>query len=332
MNLTAEEITKLVKGRLQGDGARRIEGLAGLEEAGPTDITFIKDHKHLALLEKSRAGAVLVRPDLAPQSGHAFNGKTVILVENPHLAFVTLLQIAEKEKGKRPPEIHPSAVVHPSAILGKDVSIGPHAVIEENARIGDRTRVESQCYVGAGARIGADCLIYPQVVLREEVCLGDRCIIHPGAVIGSDGYGYLWHNNRHMKIPQIGTVMIEDDVEIGAGTTVDRATTGATRIGIGTKIDNLVQIAHNVQIGPHCLIIAQVGIAGSSRLGAGVVLAGQVGMIDHISVGDGAIVGAQSGISEDIPAHSIYFGSPAQPHMQYKRQLALIKKLGKKQS
>ena len=330
MNLTAEEINRLVKGRVTGDGARRIRGISGLEEAGPDDITFVKDPKHLSLLKQTKAGTVLVTPEAASKHAPALNGKTLVLVENPYLAFVTLLQFVEKEKTRPSQGVHASAVVHPNVTLGANVSVGANAVVEENARIGAGTRIGAQCYIGPGAQIGSDCVIHPQVVLRDEVRVGERCIIHSGAVIGADGYGYIQQNGHHMKIPQIGTVIIEDDVEIGAGTTVDRATTGATRIGTGTKIDNLVQIAHNVQIGPHCLIIAQVGIAGSSRLGTGVVLAGQVGMIDHIKIGDGAIVGAQSGISEDVPAHSIYFGSPAQPHMQYKRQLALIKKLAKK--
>jgi UDP-3-O-[3-hydroxymyristoyl] glucosamine N-acyltransferase len=199
--------------------------------------------------------------------------------------------------------------------------------VEDGAEIGDRAKLMGHVYVGARSRVGEDTLLYPNVVLREEVSVGKRCIVHAGAVLGSDGYGFYFAGGKHNKIPQVGTVVVEDDVEIGSCTTIDRATTGATIIRQGAKIDNLVQIAHNVEVGPHCLIVAQVGIAGSTKLGRGVVLAGQVGVADHAVIGDGAQVGAQSGIKGEVKPGEVLFGSPAQPVQETIRQGLLVRKL-----
>lgn len=326
MNLTVQEIGRLVQGEVRGDARRRILGVAGLEEASPEDISFLKDARQIQTLRSSRAGAVLISRSQAPKADPQ-NGQVLILVDHPILALAILLQLVEAEKSNHPQGIHSTAIIHPTALLEPGVAIGPYTIIEPEARIGKGTRIYAQCYIGKGSRLGPGCLIYPQVVIRDNVALGKGCTVHSGSVLGADGYGYIPVQGRHQKIPQVGGVIIEDHVEIGAGVTVDKATMGNTRIGTGTKIDNLVQIAHNVQIGPHCLIVAQVGIAGSSRIGAGVTLAGQVGVSDHITVGDGTVVGPQGGVTSNVPAHETYWGSPAQPHMQYKRQLALLKKL-----
>jgi len=325
MKLTVQEIGRMVNGKVIGDGSRQICGVAGLEEAGAQDLSFLKDVRQLDLLNHSQAGAILVPPPVAKASPS--NGKVMIVVDHPFAALSVILKQIEKEKRSLPEGIHPTAIVHPTAVLGAGVSIGAYTIIEAEARIGAGSRLYAQCYVGKASQLGPECLLYPQVVIREDVSLGARCIVHSGTVLGADGYGYLPIEGRHQKIPQVGKVVIEDDVEIGANCTIDRATLGTTRIGSGTKIDNLVQVAHNVQIGPNCLIIAQAGIAGSSRLGKGVTLAGQVGVSDHIKIGDGAVVGPQGGVTSDVPAGQIYWGSPAQPHLQEKRQRVMLRKL-----
>jgi UDP-3-O-[3-hydroxymyristoyl] glucosamine N-acyltransferase len=231
------------------------------------------------------------------------------------------------EKKKPEPGTHPSAIVAPDAFIAADASIGPYVVIESGASIGARTVLGAGCYVGAGARLGEEVLLYPRVTVREECVLGDRVIVHSGTVIGSDGFGFVRDGDVYRKLPQIGTVEIGDDVEIGANVTIDRATTGATRVGAGSKIDNLVQIAHNVQIGKSCIIVAQVGISGSTVLGDHVVLAGQVGVVGHIEIGDGATVGAQSGVSKSVKAGERMFGTPAMPLRQAKRIEASIRNL-----
>jgi len=200
-------------------------------------------------------------------------------------------------------------------------------VVGSGADIGAGTRLDAQVFVGADVRIGRDCRIFPQVALREGTRLGDRVTVHAGAVIGADGFGYARDGARYIKIPQVGRVVVEDDVEIGANATIDRATLGTTRIGRGTKIDNLVQIAHNVQVGEDTVIVAQVGISGSSQIGSRVTLAGQVGVVDHVRIGDNAIVGAQSGVTKDVPPGALVLGSPAVPHLEFKRQLAAIARL-----
>ena len=208
--------------------------------------------------------------------------------------------------------VHPTAVVDPSAVLGDQVAIGPQVIVEAGARIGDRVVLHARVFVGAEVEIGPDSELWQHVVVRERCSLGARVIVHPNTTIGSDGYGYHFSGGRHVKIPQIGTIEIGDEVEIGANCAVDRAKFGVTRIGAGTKIDNLVQVAHNVEIGRACLIVAQCGIAGSARIGDGVVLGGQVGVADHVTVGDGAQVGACSGVSKDVPAGKRMLGVPAQ--------------------
>jgi UDP-3-O-[3-hydroxymyristoyl] glucosamine N-acyltransferase len=324
MEKSVAEIAALIEGRVVGDGSRTIRGAASLEDAGETDITFLRDaHKAGALdrLARTRAGVVLVVP------GVATNGKTCIETANPVAGFAAILAIIAEEQAIRRPGVHPSAIVAPSARIDATASIGPLCVIEEDANLGAHTTLVAQVFVGARAEVGSHSLLHPQVVLRENVRIGARCIVHAGAVIGSDGFGFYFDQGQHRKIPQVGTVIVEDDVEIGSCAAIDRATTGVTIIGRGTKIDNLVQIGHNVTVGPLCLLSAQTGIAGSSRLGQGVIAGGQVGIADHVTIGDGASIGAQSGIQADVPPGVRMFGTPAQLLVETVRQAALVRRL-----
>ncbi|MGE5553969.1 MAG: UDP-3-O-(3-hydroxymyristoyl)glucosamine N-acyltransferase [Betaproteobacteria bacterium] len=323
---TAGELARLIKGELRGDPDRTVTGIAGLEEAGPADVTFAD----LSRSEEGLAGAagVLV---LAAAAGErleeaALAKRTVILVENPRLAFATLLEAFAPDY--RPaPGVHPQAVVHPTAVLGRDVSIGAGAVVEERVRLGDRVILYPGVYVGADSVIGDDSVLHANVVVRERVQIGRKVLIHPGAVVGSDGFGFVTVGGRHRKVPHIGTVVIEDDVEIGANVTIDRATCGQTRVGRGTKLDNLIQVGHNVQIGEDCLIVAQVGLAGSSRLESGCTMAGRSGVAGHFTVGAGSVVMACAVVAADLPPGSVVSGIPARPHTEEMRAKAALYRL-----
>jgi UDP-3-O-[3-hydroxymyristoyl] glucosamine N-acyltransferase len=322
--ISASEIAQLVKGELIGDGDVLVSGFSGIKEADKNELTFLSNLKYEPLLLDTRAGVILVpRQILCP-------GKTLIRVDNPSLSFTQVVNFLLKDApDHRPKGIHPTAVISPGAKLARGVAVGAHTVIEDGAVIGEGSVLYANCYVGHGAHLGKNCLIYPQVVLREKVAVGDRVIIHSGTVIGSDGFGYLPVDGKHMKIPQVGTVVIEDDVEIGANVTIDRARFDKTIIGEGTKIDNLVQIAHNVIIGKYCLVVAQSGIAGSTKLGDHVILAAQTGLVGHLEIGDGAVVAAQSGVSKSIKAGEQVFGSPAHPMQTALRNNAHIQRLDK---
>jgi UDP-3-O-[3-hydroxymyristoyl] glucosamine N-acyltransferase len=310
MRVTVRELAGVLGGTVLGDPERVISGISSLHEATPNDVSFLANPKYAPFLSETRAGAVLVASPQAEASGR--NGDLVqIVVANPDYAFAKVVGTYGPKSMPPPPGIHPTAVIGESVKLGANVAIGAYVVIAEGASIGANTVIYPQVYIGAHSAIGDDCLIYPQVTIRERLTLGNRVILHPGAVIGSDGFGYASVAGVHHKIPQVGTVVIEDDVEIGSNTTIDRARVGCTRIGVGTKIDNLVQIAHNVEIGGHCRIVAQVGIAGSTRIGKHVVLAGQCGIVGHITIGDQAVVTAMSGVSKDIPAKAVVRGAPA---------------------
>jgi UDP-3-O-[3-hydroxymyristoyl] glucosamine N-acyltransferase len=223
--------------------------------------------------------------------------------------------------------VHPTAVIAPDARLGREVSIGPHVVVESGAEIGDEAVLMANAYVGPGARLGRESWLYPNVVVREECVLGERVVVHPGTVIGADGFGYVKDGGTYHKVPQVGTVVIGDDVEIGANACVDRATTGTTTVGSGTKIDNLVQIAHNVTLGENVIVVAQVGISGSTRVERGATLAGQAGIVGHITIGEGAMVGSQAGVTKSVPPHTQVSGYPAQPHALARRIHALTMRL-----
>jgi UDP-3-O-[3-hydroxymyristoyl] glucosamine N-acyltransferase len=321
------ELAARVGGEVSGDGSLPIEGVAALEQAGPGHLSFFSNKKYRKAFEASRAGAVVVEPEAEVPPG-----RTVVRARNAYLAFARLSTLFNPPPAAVPGVaaeafVHPSALVHPAAQVLPLASVGP------GARVGARTILHPGAHVGAGARVGDDCLLHANVVVRDGCVIGDRVILQPGCVIGSDGFGFAFDPEgdgkgpRHYKVPQIGIVIVEDDVEIGANTAVDRAALGVTRIGRGTKVDNLVQIAHNVEVGPLSILVSQVGIAGSTRLGAGVVAAGQVGIVGHLKIGDGVKIGAQSGVASDVPAGEAISGSPAQPHAQWLRNTAAFDRL-----
>jgi UDP-3-O-[3-hydroxymyristoyl] glucosamine N-acyltransferase len=321
MRVTLEAVAKAIDGTVVGDGSVEITGVAGIREAREGELTFLANPRYEPYLDQTRASAIIVAEN------HRSCAKPLIQNANPYLAFLKAVQFFQGE-GPRPRSgSHPSAVVAPGAVLDPSASIGPCAVVEAGAEIGARSVVQAGCYIGAGSRIGEDCLLYPNVTLREGCALGNRVIVHSGTVIGSDGFGFVRDGEIHRKLPQVGNVVVEDDVELGACVTIDRATTGTTRIGSGTKIDNLVQIAHNVQVGKNCIIVAQVGISGSTTLGDHVVLAGQVGVVGHIQIGAGAVIGAKSGVSNSVPPGEKLFGYTARPVAQAKRIEASLKYL-----
>lgn len=315
------ELAEKLRCRLVGNGEIEVHRLAPLHEAGEGDLTFVVNARDLPTLEASRASAVIVREGSPPCA------KPVLLTNDPYLVFVQALRLFYTPD--RPtPGVHPSSIVQEGVRLAEDVAIGPLSVVEAGVTIGQRSVVGAQVYIGKGSRIGVDCRLYPQVMIRDGVEIGDRVIIHSGAVIGSDGFGYLRDGQGvRTKIPQVGRVILEDDVEIGANVTIDRATMGATRIKRGTKIDNLVQIAHNVVVGADTVIVALSGISGSTKIGDRVTLAGQVGIVDHVEIGDDVTVGAQAGVSKSLPPGGVFLGSPAVPHLAFKRSVAAVNRL-----
>jgi UDP-3-O-[3-hydroxymyristoyl] glucosamine N-acyltransferase len=318
------ELAALVGTSVGEDGFLEITGVASLQEARPGDVTFFGNPRYLAQLRTCRASVVIVPLDFQEEIT-----PVVFRVENPSAAFAAVVAAFAPIDIVPPPGIHPSAVVDPTAVIGADVSVGPLCVIEAGAVIGQGTVIGSGCLIGGESRIGTGCRLYAGAIVRERCVLGDRVILQPGAVIGSCGFGYEFKEGRHVKIPQTGIVEIENDVEIGANTTVDRARFGRTVIGEGSKIDNLVQIAHNVQIASHTIICSQVGIAGSTRVGSYVTLAGQVGLAGHLEIGDKAIIGAQSGLSKNVPGGSMVIGAPAKPMKEWKQNNFYISQLGK---
>jgi len=315
------DLARELGGHVVGDEGLEIRGVAGIREARPGDLTFLANPRYETYLSATRAAAVLVaeaRPGLgAAQLVHA----------NPYLAFLKAVKIFRQERPRPEPGIHATAVIAPGARLGAEVSVGPHAVIEEGAEVGDGAVVMAGAYVGQNARVGKEAWLYPHVIVREDCVLGERVVVHSGAVIGADGFGYVKDGGTYHKVPQVGNVVIGDDVEIGANTCVDRATTGTTMIGAGTKIDNLVQVGHNVMLGEHVIVVAQTGISGSTRVERGATLAGQSGIGGHIVIGEGAVVGSQAGVTKSVPPHTQVSGYPAQPHGLAKRIHALTMRL-----
>jgi UDP-3-O-[3-hydroxymyristoyl] glucosamine N-acyltransferase len=310
------ELAELVGGTVDGDGQTLIRGVAGIREAEPGEITFIANPKYEEFLGVTRASAVIT----ATSSRAA---KPVIRIDNPYYAYLQVLNLFAVDVAVRYPRgVHESAYVDPHAVLGRDVAIGPLCHVGKNARLGDNTTLVGGVFVGEAVEIGADCLIYPHVTLREGTVVGNRVILQPGVVLGGDGFGYAKNGSTHHKVPQIGRVVIEDDVEIGANTCVDRATTGETRIKRGTKIDNLVQVAHNVVLGENCVIAAQVGISGSTEVGNHVVMGGQAGVGGHLVIGDRAVVGGQAGVTKSVPPNTVVSGYPAREHRAAKRLYA----------
>ncbi|MEI6167866.1 MAG: UDP-3-O-(3-hydroxymyristoyl)glucosamine N-acyltransferase [bacterium] len=314
MTFTIDEIAGKLGGRVQGDGSVKIKSVASLIQAEAGDLSFLGNPRYLPDMTKTHASAVLVNEEWTGTSA-----VTLIRVKSADAAFAQVALWLARPVISHQPGIHPTAVIAADAKIGKDVTIGPLCVIEPGAVIGEGTVLVAQCYIGHFCEIGPKCLLYPQVTIREYCKVGARGILHNGAVIGSDGFGYVKEAGHWKKIPQVGIVVLGDDVEIGANTTIDRARFGETRVGNGTKLDNLVQVAHNVTIGEDTAMAAQVGIAGSTHIGDRVQLGGQVGVAGHIAIGSDCIVMAQAGLSKDAPPGSILFGSPAMPAREAKK-------------
>jgi len=321
--LTAAAIAEDVGGRLVGNPGIIVNGVAPLDRASERDLSFLGAAKYTAMFASSSAGVVLVSPELAESPGRA---PARVVVDRPLEALLTLLprfhRAPRAEAG-----VHSTSVIGPGARLGRNVSVGPYAIIGECAVIGDGTVIGPHCVIGAGVEIGASCHLYSAVTVYSGSVIADRVTIHAGARIGSDGFGYVQRDGEHLKIPHVGHCIIEQDVEIGANTTIDRGSIDDTVVGAGTKVDNLVQIAHNVRIGRACLIMAQVGIAGSVRVEDGAMLLGQVGVSGHHTVGKGARLAAQAGVFGDIPAGETWSGYPARPHKESLRAQAALFKL-----
>jgi len=312
---TLGTLARLVDGELTGDPDRTVTGAASVDEAGPEHVTFAADAKALAKAQSGQAGVVLVPRDTADI------GRPVIRVDNPRLAFAQVLELfAPPIHG--PVGVHPTAVIGEGVALGEGAAVGAHAYIGPGSRIGRNVRIYPGVYVGAGVEIGDDTVVYPQVAIMDRVKIGRRVVIQPGAVIGSDGFGLVTVDGRHVRVPQIGTVIIEDDVEIGVNCAVARATVGATRVGCGTKMDGLSYVAHNVVVGEDVIIVGMVGIAGSAHVEDGVILAGQSGVAGHLRVGAGSVVLARGLVASDLPPKSFVSGVPARPHAEQMRALA----------
>jgi UDP-3-O-[3-hydroxymyristoyl] glucosamine N-acyltransferase len=321
VNATLRQLADLVQGRLDGDGDTVITAARPLTEAGPGCLTFVEDDKRAKQLAGCPVAAVLCRPGPLPRPIPR------IEVADPLGAFLTVFRHLHGRPEPAPVGTHPTAVVHPTARIGAGVNLHPFVVVGEGAVIGDRCTLHAGAVVGRFCVLGADVTLHPHAVLYDGCTVGDRTVIHANAVIGADGFGYRLQDGRQGKVPQLGSVAIGADVEIGAGTAVDRGTCSATRIGDGTKIDNLVQVGHNCRIGRHNLIVSQVGIAGSCTTGDYVVIAGQVGLADHVTVGDGAIIGAQAGVPRDVPAGAKVLGAPAMPEREFKVMALTMTKL-----
>ncbi len=330
MSMTVHELAERLGGDLTGDGSLEIVALASLTEARAGDVSFFKDAKYARHLSATRASAVLV-----PQAWQGTcPAPAVIRVQDPNRAFSQAAVWFAPPPVARAPGIHPTAVIAPSARLGQDVHVGPWTVIEDGAVIGDRAVIEAQVFVGARVELGEGCHIYPQVTVREGCKLGRRVILHSGVRIGGDGYGYnpVFRPDGTIsieKIPQLGIVELGDDVEVGCNATIDRARFGRTRIGNSTKIDNLVQIGHNVQVGDYSGIIAQAGVAGSTRIGSGCIIWAQAGLSGHLTIGDRAQVGPKSGLSKDVPEGEYYLGLPAYPKREFAATLLVPRQVEK---
>ncbi|TAJ97812.1 MAG: UDP-3-O-(3-hydroxymyristoyl)glucosamine N-acyltransferase [Candidatus Manganitrophaceae bacterium] len=307
MEWALQEIANWVHGTVSGDPHLRIRGIASIEEAKEGEITFLANPKYASKALQTRASAILVRAKIEAASS------ALVIVDDPYFAFTQLLSRFHPPR-RYPEGIDPRAAIGQAVILGTGVSIGPFVTVEDGAKIGDRVQLGAGVFVGEGSDVGEESLIYPNVTIREGVKIGKRVIVHSGTVIGSDGFGFAPHRGKYHKIPQVGGVIIEDDVELGANVTVDRATLGNTIVGAGTKVDNLVQIGHNVVIGDDSILVAQVGISGSAKIGRHVTLAGQVGVAGHLTIGDNVVVGGKSGVTKDIPAGENVSGFPPLPH------------------
>ena len=321
--MKASEIASLVDGTFEGAADPDLTDIAPLDRAGPEHLSFLADAKYLVYLADAQAGAVLISESLTMRGSPKLPR---IVVKDVHRALATLLERFHPEPEPRP-GIHPTAVLGKGVVLGEDVSVGPYVVLEDSVRVGARTHISAHVVVGNSSTLGEAVTLHPGVTVYSRVRIGDRSIIHSGARIGSDGYGYRWVEGGHRKIPQVGGCVLGNDVEVGANTTIDRGSVGITEIGDGVKIDNLVHIGHNVRIGPHSLIVAQTGISGSAVVGSRATLGGQVGVNGHIRIGDGVVIAAQSGVWGSITEPGIYSGNPARPHKENLRKEAQISRI-----
>jgi UDP-3-O-[3-hydroxymyristoyl] glucosamine N-acyltransferase len=325
--VTVEQLAELVRGRLVGDGTLAIRSARTVAEAGPGDITFIESERFVKLLKGSPASAAIVGPHFNRARQEAAPSLTVIEVDDPMGAFLAVRTHLNGEVAPRWTGVHPQAWVAPTAEIGPNVAIYPFAYVGDGAHVGEGTTLHPGAVIGDRCRLGRDCIIHPNAVLYADVILGDRVEVHSGSVLGGDGFGYRQVEGRHVKIPHTGRLEVENDVEIGSNCTIDRATFETSRIGEGTKIDNLVMIGHNNQIGRHNVLCAQVGIAGSCKTGDHVVMAGQAGIKDNTQIGDRVVVGAQAGVHRNIPDGQNVLGSPAIPVREQRRLFQMIARL-----
>lgn len=309
MPFTLREIAEAVGGTVIGDETLKITGVAKIEEAGEGTLTFLANPKYAKFVSESGASAFIVSPDIVK-----IEGRTYVEAANPYYAFMKAVTLFYPPKPYLEPGIHPTSIVGEGTEIGANVTIGPFTVIGKRCRIGDNTVILAHVDVYNDVRIGRDCLVHSRVCIREQVSLGDRVVLQNGAVLGSDGFGFAKEGERYHKIPQVGTVIVEDDVEIGANTTIDRATLGETRIASGVKLDNLIQIGHNCTVGSNTVIAGQSGLSGSTHVGKGAMIGGQAGFAGHMRVGDGAVVAAKSGVSKSVPDRVMFSGIPARNH------------------
>ena len=322
MTLTVAQIATLVNGHVTGDPDTVITGISEIQSAQAGDLTFLGNPKYTKYLTRTRAAAVIV-----PSNFNIAATAALILVDNPIIAFGSMLAYFRPAPDRPAPGIDPTAVIAPDVHLGEDVVIGPLVVIEPDVCIGKGVIIGAQVFIGRGVRIGNDSTLDPHVTLYPQTQIGNRVHIYSGTVVGSDGFGFIRQKETIVKIPQTGRVIIDDEVEIGANCAIDRGTLGDTHIGQGTKIDNLVQIAHNVKIGPYCILAGQSGVAGSSSLEGGITVAGQVGISGHLHIGANAIIAAQSGVSKDEAPGTVVSGYPAQPHNDARKEIANIRSI-----
>lgn len=332
VQMTVAELAAKLGGTAEGDASLVLTGVAPLEEAGAAQVSFVESDRALEAAQASRAGCLLAPPDFpisGPLSG-PLAGRTVIRVRKPRRAMAQAVALFHPQPAAKP-GVHATAVIGAGCQLGKDVSIGAHAVLGDGVRLGDRVSIGAGSIIGNNSTLGDDCVLQARVTLYANCRLGARVMLHSGAVIGADGFGYVFDEGRHMKFPQVGWVELADDVEVGANSTIDRGALGPTRVGIGTKIDNLVQVAHNVQIGAHCAIASQTGISGSAVIGDYVIIAGQVGIGDHAAVQSQAILGGQCGVlpNKEAKAGQPLWGTPARPLKEILQQQATLSRLTK---
>ena len=318
--LALSQLAAELGAEVMGDGDHEVCGVRPLDTAGSEHLSFLHNPKYVEEARSSSAGAILVAdPAVLPD-------RNLLVCPEPYLALARALE--HFHPSERPePGVHPSAVVGVDVVLCDGASVGPLASVGEGAKLGERTVVGPGCILGRGVVVGADCVLHPRVVIEDGCCVGDRCVIHSGAVIGSDGCGFATVDGVHHKVPQVGIVVLEDDVELGANVCIDRAALGETRIGRGTKVDNLVQIAHNVEVGEHCLLVAQVGISGSTRIGHHTVFAGQSGCSGHLSIGSGVVLAARAAAFKDVPDGVTVAGAPARPHREWLKANANLQRL-----